>query len=138
MQGSRPRCRANAIKSGFEAKLISHQAMGKPELDCLSLGPVSPSRSFSEASTLCTNLFDKAGETSCEDVKEEAMVSPCEFSDIEDSLWLDASFAEYDTFWNDSLAPFCSSSGTEDGIDFWLQVFMEAGDFEEFARNLKI
>lgn len=116
MQDSRPSCRANASKSGFEAKPISHQAMRKPELDC-------PSQSFSEASsTPCTNLFDKAGETSRADVKEEATVSPCEFSDdIDDSLWLD----------DESLAPFCSSSGTEDGIDFWLQVFMEAGDFEE-------
>ncbi|KAG6475949.1 transcription factor MYB30-like [Zingiber officinale] len=126
---SRPKCRANAIKSGFEAKPISHQAMSKLELDCLS-------QSFSEASTPCINLFNKAGEgeTSSVDVKEEAMVSPCEFSDIEDSLWLDASVAKYDTFWNDSLPLFRSSSGKEDGIDFWLQLFMEAGDFEELPE----
>ncbi|XP_074562742.1 transcription factor MYB30-like [Curcuma longa] len=131
VQASRPKCRANATKSDFETKPI------EPELDCPSHGPASPSQSFSEASTPDINLFNKASETSSVDVKEEAMttVSSCEFSDIEDSLWLDASFAENDPFRNDSLASLCSSNGKEDdGIDFWLRVFMETGDFDELLE----
>lgn len=134
VQDSPRKCQSDAPKFGSKAKAIKHREKRKPKLDCPSHGRVSLIQSLSETLTPCTNSSNKMGATSNEDIKEEAIVSPCELSDIDDIIWSDASFADYGTSWDDSLASFCSFSGKEDGIDFWMRVFMEAGDFEELPE----
>ncbi|KAG6522169.1 hypothetical protein ZIOFF_019306 [Zingiber officinale] len=129
VQDSPRKCQIDTPKFGSKAKAIDRKATRKPKLDCPSHGPPSPSQSLSETlTTPCTNSSNKMCETSNEDIKEEAIVTPYELSDIDDNIWSDAFFADYGTSWDDSLASFCSFSGNEDGIDFWMQVFMEAGD----------
>lgn len=130
LQDSPRKCQTGAPKFGSKAKAIKHKEKRKPKLDC----PLSPSQSLSETLTPCTNSSNKMGATSNEDIKEEAMVSPCVLSDIDDIIWSDASFADYGTAWDASLASFCSFSDKEDGIDFWMRVFMEAGNFEELPE----
>ncbi|KAJ8497633.1 hypothetical protein OPV22_008185 [Ensete ventricosum] len=113
---------AEATRSG--AKAINFQALqaaARPKLESPTPPPVSLDQSYSEISSSVTSSSNKRGETVSGGIKEEVMVSSAQFSDIDQSFWLD-----------DSFASFCSSGGDkDDGIDFWLQVFMEAGDAEE-------
>ncbi|CAD5190377.1 unnamed protein product [Musa acuminata subsp. malaccensis] len=129
VQESKRRSRSDVEATRSGAKAIDFQALQaatRPKLESPTPLPVSLEQSYSEISSSVTiSSNNKRGETNSAGIKEEVVVSSAhQFSDIDQNFWLD-----------DSFASFCSSSNKDDdGIDFWLQVFMEAGHLEELPE----
>ncbi|URD74817.1 Myb-related protein [Musa troglodytarum] len=126
IQESKRRSRSDVETTRSGGKAINFQASQaamRPKLESPTPLPVSTDQSYSEISASVTISSNKRGETNSAGIKEEVVVSSAKFSDIDQDFWLD-----------DSFAKFCSSSDKDDGIDFWLQVFMEAGHLEELPE----
>ncbi|XP_010935898.1 transcription factor MYB30 [Elaeis guineensis] len=110
-----------------------------------SPGPVSPSQSCSDISSSATNSSTITEEINIAGIKEECTDSSEELPEIDESFWSEAlSIENCDTpmDYNMIAGPpptslghaffsFSPSNYNNDDINFWLKVFMEAGDFQE-------
>ncbi|WOL12942.1 Myb-related protein Myb4 [Canna indica] len=126
----------------FQDSKRKSRAESKTDLDAIKpnrqeFASPHPLSSCSENSTsVITNSFSKVGDATSADIKEETMVSSCQLSDdIDENLWSDASLIDCGAVWSleDSLTSFCSS-GTDEGMNYWLQLFMEAGELDELPH----
>lgn len=108
--------------------------------------PVSPSQSCSDISSSATNSSSITGEINIAGIKEECTDSSEELPEIDESFWSEAlTIKNCDAPMDhnmiaggpppnslgDALPSFGPFNCNNDDINFWLKVFMEAGDFQE-------
>ncbi|XP_008791593.2 transcription factor MYB30 [Phoenix dactylifera] len=106
-----------------------------PRFDDPRLLPVSPERSYSDISCTATDSSTISRENTCNvSVKEESFSSE-EFPVIDESFWSETLSMDFTALEGPTFGPLGEPFGSfgasnDDDMDFWLRVFMEAGDLQ--------
>ncbi|KAG1359751.1 Transcription factor MYB4 [Cocos nucifera] len=147
VQNSKPKVQSDVktVMASRPEKLQSIPVAGHQKLEYPSLDPVSPSQSCSEISSSATNSSIITGDISNAGIKEGCMDSSEELLGIDASFWseelpvddcgtplMDCSMLAGPPL-GDPF-PFSPSNFSNDDANFWLNIFMGAGDFQELPE----